>query len=108
MAERSWGYIELGMPEKTLAMKDEIVEALRVGQDARVHAWIPLDYAKAYLMIGEIEACIDELREFYARCTIMGSAHALSQVEKVLTMVDKSGYGKLTMVKGFREEIHEG
>src|SRR5260370_15887736 len=55
MAEQSWGYIELGMPEKTLAMRDEISEALRLGQDTRVQAWIPLDWAKAYRMIGEIE-----------------------------------------------------
>jgi hypothetical protein len=107
MAEQSWGYLELGMPEKTLAMKQEIAGALRVGQDARVQAWIPLDYAKAYMMMGEIEACISELREFYTRCSIMGSAHALSQVDKVLTKLDSNGYGALPVVKDFREEICE-
>jgi transcriptional regulator with XRE-family HTH domain len=42
MAEQSWGYIEVGQPEKTLAMREEITEALRLGQDTRVEAWIPL------------------------------------------------------------------
>jgi transcriptional regulator with XRE-family HTH domain len=107
MAEQSWGYIELGMPEKTLAMREEITEALRVGQDTRVQAWIPLDWAKAYQMIGEIEKCIDELREFYRRCTIMGSSHALSQVDKVLASLDEDGYGNVQAVEDFREEICE-
>lgn len=108
MAEQSWGYIELGMPERTLAMREEITEALRLGQDTRVGAWIPLDWAKAYKMIGEIEKCIDELREFYRRCTIMGSSHALSQVDKVLASLKKDGYGDVQVVKDFQEEIGEG
>jgi transcriptional regulator with XRE-family HTH domain len=107
MAEQSWGYIELGMPEKTLAMREEITEALRLGQDTRVQAWIPLDRAKAYQMIEEIEKCIDELREFYRRCTIMGSSHALSQVNKVLASLDEDGYGDVQAVKDFQEEICE-
>lgn len=107
MAEQSWGYIELGMPQKSLAMRGDITEALRVGQDIRVEAWIPLDWAKAYKMLGEIEQCITELREFYRRCTIMGSAHALSHVNKVLRSLDEDGYGDVRAVKDFREELAE-
>lgn len=107
MAEQSWGYIELGMPKKTLAMREEITEALQLGQDTRVQAWIPLDWAKAYKMIGEIEKCIDELREFYRRCTIMGSFHALSQVDKVLDQLSEDGYGNVQAVADFQEEICE-
>jgi tetratricopeptide (TPR) repeat protein len=107
MAEQSWGYIELGQPEKTLAMQEEITEALRLGQDTRVTAWIPLDWAKAYKLIGEIEKCIDELRELYRRCMVMGSSHALSQVDKMLSSLDKDGYGEVQAVKYFREEIRE-
>jgi tetratricopeptide (TPR) repeat protein len=105
MAEQSWGYIELGQPEKTLAMREEITEALRLGQDTRVQAWIPLDWAKAYKMIGEIEQCIVELRELYRRCRVMGSSHALSQVNKMLTSLDNEGYGDVTAVREFREEM---
>ncbi|MBE3561370.1 MAG: hypothetical protein IMW89_19440 [Ktedonobacteraceae bacterium] len=108
MAEQSWGYIELGMPEKTLAIKEEITEALRIGQDTRVEAWIPLDWAKAYELIGEIEACIKELREFYRRCMVMGSSHALSQVNKVLLSLEQDGYGDVSAVKEFKEELAEG
>jgi transcriptional regulator with XRE-family HTH domain len=107
LAEQSWGYIELGMPKRTLAMREEITEALRLGQDTRLQAWIPLDWAKAYRMIGEIEKCIEELREFSRRCTIMGSPHALSQVDKVLARLSEDGYGNVQAVEGFREEIHE-
>jgi tetratricopeptide (TPR) repeat protein len=105
MAEQSWGYIELGQPEKTLAMRQEITEALRLGQDSRVTAWIPLDWAKAYKLIGEIEKCIDELRELYKRCMVMGSSHALSHVNKMLISLDEDGYGDVQVVKDFREEI---
>lgn len=107
MAEQSWGYIELGMPEKTLAMRHDISEALRLGQDTRVQAWIPLDWAKAYRMIGEIEQSIHELREFYHRCTIMGSAHAISQVNRVLHSLDEDGYRTVQAVKDFKEELAE-
>lgn len=107
MAEQSWGYIKLGQPQKTLAMRQEIAEALRIGQDARVEAWIPLDWAKAYKLIGEIEQCIVELRELHRRCTVMGSSHALSQVNKMLTSLERDGYGEVPEVKDFREEIRQ-
>jgi tetratricopeptide (TPR) repeat protein len=107
MAEQSWGYIELGMPEKTLAMRKEITEALRLGQDVRVEAWIPLDWAKAYKLIGEIEQCIVELRELHQRCTVMGSLHALSQVNKVLASLERDGYGGVPAVSNFKEELRE-
>ena len=108
MAEQSWGYIELGQPEKTLAMRQEITEALRLGQDVRVEAWIPLDWAKAYKMIGEIEQCVSELRELHRRCRVMGSSHALSQVNKMLASLEREGYGDVRVVKDFRDEISEG
>lgn len=107
MAEQSWGYIEVGQPEKALAMRKEITEALRLGQDTRVEAWIPLDWAKAYKMIGEIEQCIAELRELHRRCTVMGSSHALSQVNKMLASLDRDGYSDVQVVRDFWEEIRE-
>ncbi len=86
-------------------MREEITEALRLGQDVRVQAWIPFDWAKAYLLIGEIEQCIAELRKFSARCTVMGSSHALSQVNKLLTELADKGYGDVRQVREFAEEL---
>lgn len=88
-------------------MRDEITKEIQLGQDMRIEAWIPLDWAKAYKMIGEIEQCIDEAREFYRRCTIMQSPHAVSQVDKLLTSLEKNGYAEVQAVKDFREEIRE-
>lgn len=105
MAEQSWGYVELGMPEKTLAMREDITEVLRLGQDTRVLVWIPLDWAKAYKMMGEVEQCVIELRELYRRCLVMGSLHALSQVTTMLALLDREGYGDVPVVRAFREEI---
>lgn len=107
LAERSAGYVALGEPQKALAMREEITAAVRIGQDVRVEAWLPLDWAKAYQLMGEIEPCIQELREFYQRCTIMGSSHALSQVQKVLHALDHEGYGDIPAVKAFKEELDD-
>jgi transcriptional regulator with XRE-family HTH domain len=107
LAEQSWGYIALGQPEKTLAMCDEITKEIRISQDVRLEAWIPLDWAKAYKMIGDIEKCIEEAREFYQRSLIMQSPHAISHVNKLLTTLDNDGYGDVQVVKDFKEEIRD-
>ena len=107
LAEQSWGYLALRKPEKTLKMREEITQALHRGQDARVEAWIPLDWARAYHMLGEIEMCIEEARTYYARTTAMQSPHAISQVSKLLRALERDGYGELVVVRAFREEITE-
>lgn len=107
LAERSWGYLELGEPRKTLAMREEMTQQILLGQDARLHAWIPLDWARAYLMVGEIEQCVEEAREFYRRALVMQSPHAVSQVNKILKSLDVQGYSDVQNVKDFRDELHD-
>ncbi|MBV9020501.1 MAG: helix-turn-helix transcriptional regulator [Ktedonobacteraceae bacterium] len=107
LAERSWGYLAVGEPNKTLAMQEEIEHQIERGQDARLYAWIPLDWAKAYQMLGEIEQCVEEAREFYHRVSIMKSPHAISQVDKLLASLEEDGYGDVQAVKDFRSELQE-
>lgn len=38
LAEQSWGYLELGLPEKTLALREEMMREIQLGQNVRVHA----------------------------------------------------------------------
>jgi len=55
LAEQSWGYLELGDPQKTLDMREEISAQIEVDQDMRLLSWIPLDWARANLMLGDNE-----------------------------------------------------
>lgn len=105
LAEQSWGYLEIGEPEKTLTLRKDLLRETQLGQDARVYAWIPLDWARAYHMTGEIERCVSELRTFHERCLIMQSPHALRQVRKVLKGLDRDGYGDVSAVRDLKEEL---
>ncbi len=107
LAERSAGYLALGNPQKTLDMRKEITTQLALDRDSRLQGWIYLDYAQAYRMLGEVKRAITELQEFYSRCKVMGSSHALSQVNKVLASLERDGYSDIQAVKDFREEIRE-
>ena len=106
LAEKSWGYLDLHHPRKTLDMKKDIAEAIQNGQDSRIFAWIPLDYARAYKMIGEIENCIAELRTYYERVSLMQSPHAELQVSRMIHALEKDGYANVAEVKDFKEEMH--
>ncbi|HEY1348688.1 MAG TPA: helix-turn-helix transcriptional regulator [Ktedonobacteraceae bacterium] len=105
LAEQSWGYLEIGSPEKTLALRQDLLRETQFGQDARVYAWIPLDWARAYQMIGEIGQCVAELHTFYERCLIMQSPHALRQVRKLLNGLERDGYGNVPAVRNLTEEL---
>jgi transcriptional regulator with XRE-family HTH domain len=105
LAEQSWGYLAVGAPHKTLAMRDEIDQQIIRDKDARLHTWIPLDWARAYLMLGKIEESIEEAREFYRRAKIMQSPHAISQTYKLLKELEDAGYGSMQVVSNFRDEL---
>jgi tetratricopeptide (TPR) repeat protein len=105
LAEQSGGYLELGQPKKTLAIREELLREIHQGQDMRVLAWIPLDWARAYRMIGDIEQCIEEARVFYQRSMIMQSPHALHQVQKLLAELERDGYSEHPAVRNLKEEV---
>lgn len=81
LAEWSWGWLELGEPGKTLALREVIGAQIERDGDQRLATWIPLDWARAYLALGEIEASIAAAREFCQRAAAMRSPHALRYVE---------------------------
>ena len=105
LAEQSWGYVKLRQPYKILRLKEEIEQAIERDQDTRLHAWIPLDWAHAYLQLHEPEEGIKAAREFYTRVTAMQSPHALSQVGLYLRDVEAAGYAQVHAVQAFREEL---
>jgi tetratricopeptide (TPR) repeat protein len=105
LAEKSYGYLELGEPQKTLDMRAEIEEQIRSDQDTRLEIWISLDWARAYHALGQVEESIKEGQTFYRRAAAMHSPHAISQAQKFLRELEKDGYGCVPAVQDFREEL---
>ncbi len=58
-------------------------------------------------MLGEIEHCMTEAREFYCRILAMQSPHAFRQVNKLLQSLEEAGYGDFQAVKDFRNELRQ-
>src|SRR5438067_12737988 len=67
LAELSYGYPEIGEPQKTLDMQEDITKQIRADHNIRLYAWIPLDWARAYLILNEIEAGANAGRELFHR-----------------------------------------
>ena len=105
LAEQSWGYLRLGLPERTLALRDAISRQIEVDSDRRLYAWIPLDWARAYLMLGEVETAAAEAREFIRRVTAMRSPHALRQARRFVREAEAAGYGETTPLRDLREQL---
>ncbi len=107
LAERSWGYLELGEPQKTLDMKEEIAAQIEIDQDMRLLSWIPLDWARAHLMLGDVEQSIANAREFYASVTAMKSPHAMSRAYSFVQELEEAGFGDVQAVRDFKNELEE-
>jgi hypothetical protein len=105
LAERSYGYLELKEPKKTLDMKDEITRQIDLTHNTWLHAWIPLDWARAYLLINEIGESVKAGREFF-RCTLaLQLPHAISRAYQHLIALEEAGYADLSVVRNFRDEL---
>ncbi len=95
LAERSYGYLEIGKPEMTLAMKDEIMRQIRLDHNTRLETWIFLDWARAYLMLHEVEEGVKAAQEF------------LRRVCEYLEGLENAGYADIPVVRDFREELKD-
>ena len=105
LAERSYGYLEIKEPQATLAMKEEIQRQIALEGNIWLDAWIPLDWARAHLMLGEVDQSVEAGREFYHKATSLRSPHAKSRAVKLLNTLELAGYGDRQSVKDFREEL---
>lgn len=106
LAEQSHGYLDLGKPEKALEMRAEITEQIEIDNNHRLAAWIPLDWAKAYKMTGEIEASVREGREFLQRAQATKSPHILSRVHSFASSLQEE-FKNVGDVRDFIEEAQE-
>jgi transcriptional regulator with XRE-family HTH domain len=104
LAEKSYGFLDLGQPEKTLAMREEITKQIEKDKNNRLEAWIHLDWAKAYRMQGEIEESVKEGRAFYVKAQAMQSPHILTRAKQFANDLMKDHKG-IQIVKDFHEEV---
>ncbi|MBV9690970.1 MAG: hypothetical protein JO202_14830 [Ktedonobacteraceae bacterium] len=69
LAERSYGYLEVGEPRKTLELEEEITKQLSKENNSRLEVWIALDWARAQMMLGEIEESVEAAKLFFHRAS---------------------------------------
>jgi tetratricopeptide (TPR) repeat protein len=102
---KSRGYLRTGQPKKTLALHDEarkqVYRDTNLWLDFRFHLY----RARAYLAVGEIDACIGAAREFFDEVVGWGSPHRVARGMELLREIDATGYGNLKQVCDFREEL---
>ncbi len=107
LAERSYGYLEIGKPEMTLSMQDEIMRQIRLDHNTRLETWIFLDWARAYLRLHEVEEGVKAAQEFLRHASTWQSDHALRRVYAYLEDLENAGYADIQVVRDFREELKE-
>jgi hypothetical protein len=105
LAERSYGYLEINEPQKTLDMRDEIALQIDLTHNTWLHAWIPLDWARAFFMLNEIEESVKEGLEFINRASALESPHAMSRAYGHLIRLENAGYADVEAVRNFREQL---
>jgi transcriptional regulator with XRE-family HTH domain len=102
---KSRGYLRTNQPQKTLALHDELRR--QVSHDANL--WLDfrlhLYRARAYLMLDEVDACIEAAREFFRDVKDWQSPHRLARGDELLSEITEAGYSNVKVVRDFRSEL---
>lgn len=107
LAERSYGYLDIKEPKKTLAMQDEITRQIALDRNTWLDAWIPLDWARAFKMLHEIEMSVEAGLLFFHRASTLKSPHAKSRAYALLKSLEDAGYGDVKAVQDFHDELEQ-
>jgi transcriptional regulator with XRE-family HTH domain len=107
LAEQSYGYLDIGRPQETLYMKNEVNQQIEKANNVWLKAWIPLDWARAYMMLNEVEESVQEGRAFFHLSLALQSPHVLSRAFRFITSLEEAGYKDIADVQHFREELTE-
>src|SRR5581483_5759878 len=107
LAEKSYGFLDLGHPEKTLAMREEIKEQIKKDRNNRLDTWIHLDWAKACKALGKVEESVKEGRDFYMKAQVMQSPHIVTRAKRFAHELMKD-YENIQVVSDLYEEANAG
>ena len=104
---RSRGYLRINEPKKTLALHEELKKQV----DSDANLWLDfrlhLYRARAYLMLSEIEACVEAGREFFRDVLDWRSPHRTARGYELLEELEAAGYGDVKIVQEFRADLLE-
>ena len=64
-----------------------------------------MDWARAYLMLHEVEESVKAAQEFLRRSSTLQSDHALRRVCEYLEDLEDAGYADVRVIRDFREEL---
>ncbi len=102
---RSRGYLRIKEPKKTLALHEELKKQV----DSDANLWLDfrlhLYRARAYLMLNEIEACVEAGREFFHDVVDWRSPHRTARAYELLEELEIAGYGDVKIVQEFRTDL---
>lgn len=102
---RSRGYLRINNPQKTLDFHEELKRQINLDANIWLDFRLHLYRARAYLMLGEIEDCIEAGREFFRDVRDWQSPHRTARGYELLAEIEASGYGDLKIVQEFRNDL---
>lgn len=102
---KSRGYLHTGQPEKTLELHNEVHRHIQSETNLWLDWKLYLYQARAYLALKDIEGCVAAGRECFQGVKDWMSPHRVKQASELLDEIDKAGYGKLAVVRGFRADL---
>jgi tetratricopeptide (TPR) repeat protein len=106
LAEESFGWLELGYPEKTLALQSTISEQIQRDGNHRLEAWIHVDWARALLMRREVEGSLAEGRLFAERARELASPQMQSRARRLAEELCRH-FPDVQAVRQWQEELEE-
>src|SRR5260370_1471269 len=108
LEEKTNGYIELGLGKKVIDMQKEIEQQIKQDNNNYLDAWMPLDYAQAYLTMNQIEASMTSLYDFYEKMTKqLQSPLVFAKINTHMIKIARKGYNDVKAVRKFKERLHE-
>jgi hypothetical protein len=107
LAELSYGYPEIGEPQKTLDMQRDITKQIKADNNVRLFSWIPLDWARAYLMLNEIEESAKAGMELLHRAVDAQAPHIIRRAEEHLIKLEEAGYTEKDEVQQLHHELNK-
>lgn len=103
LEEKSNGLILLERGKDTLNILPEIEKHIALENHGYLNMWLPLDYAQAHLLEGDIEESIIQLKKFYDNIKSHNSIHVMKKVWEHLQQIDSGGYSDIRAVREFKE-----
>ncbi len=107
LGEKSYGLITLNMPDASLEVCEDIEKEMEKDNNWWLHAWLPLDYAHAYMSKNDIDGAVKAGIDFYNRASTLQAPHAIDRVVKLVNEMKEGGYGNIKTVQEFEAMVKQ-